>query len=304
MLNQVVSKLLTRPDLLDLYALRLLGDRTDQLPRVKPYQEFAVWQSGQRVTKHFQKAYGFWRERWMEPVVNQLSCLDLECADNEREKGRTGSSVEVLVTSGALVDRIGKVCTALDVKPNVVFLAAFAILLLRSTGKRRVTTWITCPNRENEGTEQMLGWLSNLHMIALDVSLRMRAIDVVEQCRTVIRNTRAHQALPLPMLWCELGENRTATTPPIIFDWQSDRPLASVGELSAERIRMPNRRSPVSLGLCLSTVQQPHAFRTSAIYSNAYFDAEDVRRWLSDFSETLDILVGDLDARGHIESLL
>lgn len=276
-------------DLLNLYTGR--GGADSEL--APQYHEFATWQAEQKYTGPFRRAISYWKERWSGLEDCQLSNSDLGWGRPEGATPQDGSSIEVLDMDDQFAAGVHRVCRACGVTPDVIFLTAFARLIHRSTGKSRVIFWLTCPNRRRSEAARTVGWLSNLHIVEIDVSTGIGTAELVDRCDRAMHATLSHQELPLAMLWSELGRNCSTAMPPIIFDWQMDKPIKHVTDLTAHRVRPAGRRSPVLLGFCLTTLQYDQGFRTSAIYSNRLFLAAGIRKALRDLRQIVASIARD-----------
>ena len=277
-------------DLLHLYKFRNTVPDSDPPPQ---YHEFTTWQTSQQYTGYFHRAINYWKRRWAGLQDCPSSESDLVWAQPTNPTLNDVSAVEMLDVDGSLADGIHRVSHACHVTPEAVFLAAFARLLRDAFRRPCVRFWMACPNRPSSNSQQTVGWLSNLHMLEVDVAACLHSSDLLVYCDAILRETYSHQELPLPMLWSELGRNLSGAVPSVVFHWQEHSPVADASGLTVHSIAPSGRRSPLPLGLYCRTVQSGQDFRTSVIYSVRLFPASTIRQAIAGFQRLLREIVRD-----------
>ena len=92
------------------------------------------------------------------------------------------------------------------------------LALSDALGKSRLAYWANFANRD-DGLEHVMGWVSNTHVVTVDVPKNGGTIaDLCQQVWRAFIDARGHATMPLASLWQRLGSNLDSHDTRVNFD--------------------------------------------------------------------------------------
>ena len=193
------------------YAALAGGQAPDWVPLPVRYGDFAAWQRERLRGESAEREVGWWREHLRgAPRVLQLP------TDRPRPKvqGLRGGEV-VLALPPATATRLHGFCGQAGATPFMTLLAAFAILLGRYSGQRRLVVGTPVAGRGRSEVEGLVGFFVNPLALHLDLTGEPSFRTVVERGRTATLGGHAHQEVPFEKLVEELAPERSLGHSPL-----------------------------------------------------------------------------------------
>lgn len=269
--------------------------------------DFSAWQREQVRSGAFDGMIAYWKVRWTEFSLFDIRDLPFSAPISASTSLQVESEcVEAGVT---LLGRLRPFLRERQLTLHMFFLAVLNIVLHLHTNKPRVGLWGLFANRTQEGTEELLAWLANAHILGTDLSGNPRITDVLERVRTGVLDAQAYQAVPMLLFqnfyMKELQENqgkRSPVQPHITFTVDAYEPPTRMSPraLSIQPIDITSKRDTYSeeAGAALRIVvkDQKEKIAITAKYAREAFEQGSVSRLLM---EMLDV-AGHMIATPHI----
>ncbi len=190
----------------------LVRDQAPVLPELPiQYVDYAAWQQEELSGERLESLVGFWKQRLAgSPGVIALP------TDRPRPsvRGYQGASQPIALPR-PLVDGLRTLARAENATLYMTLLAAFQVLLSRSTGQTDIVVGGSVANRNMPGTEGLIGYLANIVPLRVDLSGGPSFREVLRRVRETALEAYAHQELPLGMLIEELMPERSLGHAPI-----------------------------------------------------------------------------------------
>jgi amino acid adenylation domain-containing protein len=196
------------------------------------YADFAVWQRGWLRGAVLDHHLAWWRES----LAGAPPLLDLP-ADRPRpaRPALRGDEVSWILPRD-LSEGLLAVGRGSGVTLFMTLLAAFQVLLARSSGQTSVVVGSPVANRTRVEIEPLIGFFVNTLALRLDVSDDPGIRDVLARVREVTLGAYVHQELPFERLVEELQPERHLSYPPIFQAmFALDEPVTGTVELSGLR---------------------------------------------------------------------
>lgn len=285
------SRLVLLRDLSGLYA----GPATDGDGGLPPpalqAADIAAWQE-QRFTRGvLSRDESFWTSS-LEGVVGGTELpRDFERPDLPSFAGET----RVRVLDPALLERLQSVAGAEGVTLFMLWLAAFAILLRRESGRTDLVVCIPISGRTRAELEPVIGYFANT------LPLRLRVPDGVSfrvflaQVRAVVLDAHAHQEMPVERVLELLPGVREHTAAPllsVIFGVRERTdPALQLPGVSVEESDL--RTATARMDLYLAVEPTATGWRAAAEYSTDLFKAPRVEGWMESWERILERVAKD-----------
>jgi hypothetical protein len=141
----------------------------------------------------------FWTRQWESFSLLDVRSLCLNANDPNSIGSSARGRIAIVLSNylygmaRALGQRFG--CTT-----YIVFLSAFGILLHKYTRMDSFGIWGYFSNRKVPGTEYLVGWLANAHLLGLDLSGDPTIQETLARVRMTVRNASANEELPTSTL--------------------------------------------------------------------------------------------------------
>lgn len=276
-------------DFEQLYTARAGGRHLPTKSSVPSSLDFAAWQHAACTSPYFDKAIRYWRNQWAEFAPARISFDDLPFAlapPSEPDLVFATERTEINAPDSAAIRNFAR---RNRMTPFVTFLAAFALVLGRYTGKPRVAIWGHLSNRQNP-YGSAVGWFANTHILGIDLSQRSDGLELLRHVRSVVSEALAFQGMPLPHLWRTLqcGPRFPDIVP--LLDYRSNvnadcRAVGSSDRIEIRRVDLPDSRAPRLSALGVY-VHDAGSMLVSSKFSSKRFSREAIRRLLQEVTDT------------------
>lgn len=277
--------------------LRDGGDTT--LPVVTAqWSDFVVWQRDQLVAGSFADAEDYWCRQWVDIQLDSLQFDRIPFAI--RPTGHAGLNVELrrLWLSDEESAAVRTLVKGLRLTPYLVFRTALTAVWSRCTGTSRTALWANFTNRLMPGSEGMIGWCANTHVVTVDVDHSWTFAQLSQEVSAAITGARTSESLPLPGVWRKLGRNGYGVGTRINCDVFPGRP--SDGTTALEVVIPPTGLPTMDLDLRLANERGRYGF--VAMFNAARYESGGVERLLDDIRKVL--LTASLDSGRTLVSCL
>jgi thioesterase domain-containing protein len=260
------------------------------------YADFALWQREwlKGDVRESQLAY------WKEHLRGSPACLDLP-VDRPRPSDRTFSGTWLpFALPTELASRVRSVSRREGVTAFMLFLAAWQVLLRRSTGQDDIVVATTVSNRGRREAERLLGFFSNNLLLRTDLSGNPTFREVLERVRDVAIGAYSHQDLPFEELIQELHLDPDFEDVPqlqtvlVLHERSAELNLALPG-ISISKL--PSQKDTATFDLAVRLADGDDTFVGSVEYSTDLFEATTIQRIIGDFQAVLESLVNDCEGR-------
>jgi amino acid adenylation domain-containing protein len=269
-----------------LYAAAAHGAPPELAEPALQYQDFAEWQRRQGEEGRAAEQLSFWR-RQLAPLPPPLELPP----DRPRPAGRDErGAVASLPVSADLLAAAADLGSRHEGTPFMVLLAAFAALLYRYTGRRRLHVATPVANRRPRELEPLIGFFVNTLVLPAEVAPSLSFGALLTRVRSTVLAAFAHQDLPFERLVEELAEVRDPAR----------HPLGQVAFAATPWGAPPAALAPglacaieeVGTGTCkfdfsLSLEEGPAGTSLAAEYATALYDDTTARRLLGHFRHLL-----------------
>jgi len=176
-----------------------------------------------------------------------------------------------------------------------VLLAAFNILLQRSTLQDDIVVGSPFAGREEMETEELIGFFVNTHALRTNLSGNPTFTELLARIREVTLGASAHQQAPLHHIVRALGADRNPAAHSlfqVVFGLQRDFAEGwSLPGMTANHVDMDNGGSKFDLAV-LATEASRH-WRLRFEYSSDLFDSATVERWGRQFRTLVENIIAE-----------
>lgn len=206
-----------------LYDAFLQGKPSSLSPLPIQYVDFAYWQRKWLQGEALTRLTSYWKEQLRGATALELSALTRPGIRSVTNSGAGATFALAKPLSMALRTLSRKEETTLF----TTLLAAFQLLLYRSTGQHDIVVGTDVANRTHEETEDLIGFFVNLLALRTQFRAQETFRELLRRVRSTVLNAYAHQDLPFDQLVDELQLERVGRKTPLInvlFVWQ-DIPL-------------------------------------------------------------------------------
>lgn len=168
-------------------------------------------------------------------------------------------------------------------------LAAFNVLLYRTSGQADISVGVPITNRRAGAEEQVIGPLSNMLVLRNDLSENPTFRAFLGQVRKVTEEAQAHSDLPFEKLVEALNPAHTTSHTPLfqVSFALDDAPLPTLRADGLEMRAVELERDTALYDLALELVDGPEGITGSLTYVTDLFDADTISRMLGHFQTLL-----------------
>jgi amino acid adenylation domain-containing protein/non-ribosomal peptide synthase protein (TIGR01720 family) len=279
---------------------------SDALPELPiQYADFAVWQR-QRLTPG---APGAILEQQMDYWRRQLADIPRLALPTDRVRPaiqtHQGATLS-LVLPASLADALRTLSQRAGCSLFITMLAAFKVVLMRSTGQTDLAVGSIIANRNRAELEGLVGCFVNTLVLRSDLADAHSFRDALTQVRETALQAYAHQDMPFEKLVDELQPVRDLSHAPLfqtLFVMQNTPSApAAVADVAFSRIEADTRMAKFDLSLYVT--EQERGLHVLAEYAADLFDAATITRLLDQYQRVLTAVSGDPDIPiGRLELL-
>lgn len=198
-------------ELVEAYTARVKG-REPHLPSIPiQYADYADWQKQWVKTQAYKKQLAYWLDRLKGP----LPILELP-SDYERPPVLTyqGRRISLIIKS-ELTNRLNQLSNRQGATLFMTLLAAFNVLLYRSTAQEDLIVGSPIANRTRREIEPMIGLFLNTVALRTDLSGNPTFRSLLERIQRVCLDAYINQDLPFEQLVAHLQPERMASRFPV-----------------------------------------------------------------------------------------
>ncbi|NJN67596.1 MAG: amino acid adenylation domain-containing protein [Chloroflexaceae bacterium] len=275
------------------------GDRSGQTVPLPPmplqYADYTIWQRELVQSGSLKPHLDYWREQLRgAPAVLELP------TDRPRPPVQTFWGDRQTMTLPATLQRqLQQLSRRADVTLFMTLLAAFQVLLYRSTGQEDIVVGSPVANRTRADLEPLIGFFVNMLVLRTDLSGHPTFRELLEQVRRTTLAAYEHQEVPFDYLVDELQPERDTSHTPlfqVVFILQNT-PMPPL-ELANLRLKLMDLPGGVAkFDLTLEVTERADGLEVVAEYSTDLFDAETVARWLQHYRVLLEGIAAVPDCR-------
>jgi amino acid adenylation domain-containing protein len=260
------------------------------------YADYAVWQRERAAAGAFDADLAYWRER-----LRGAPPLSSPPADRPHPalQSFAGGS-EIVATDRATTDALKSLAQRSGATLFMVLLAAFDVLLARSSGETDIVVGTPIANRTRAELEPLIGFFTNSLVLRTDVAGDPTFTELLARVRATTLDAYAHQDLSFERLVEELQPDRSLAHNPLfqtVFTLQNT-PGAAAG--SGDTGAAPSAAAPGSsskFDFSLALADTPAGLRGAVEYATDLYDAATVARMVARWNELLAGIVRDPSAR-------
>ncbi|WP_206955367.1 non-ribosomal peptide synthetase/type I polyketide synthase [Trinickia acidisoli] len=209
------------------------GETADLPPAGLSYVDYVEWQRSMLASSVGDQHWAYWKKE-----LNRLPVLDLP-TDRPRPRVQThvgaGHSFEF---DQALTQQIRALARQEDVTFYTVLLAAFYVLLYRTTGQDDIVVGSPRFGRPPHGYARTVGYFASPCALRAQLNGERSFADFLQHVRAVLVGAKEHQDYPFPLLVEQLGVARDTSRSPVFqvsFTYQKAH-LAHMRGVAAARM--------------------------------------------------------------------
>ncbi|BAZ54101.1 amino acid adenylation domain protein [Nostoc sp. NIES-4103] len=249
------------------------------------YVQFSEWQNQLLEDEDAEEA----REYWQQQKINSLSALKLP---NERQ----GKSEQFIVDSYQLVisqelsDKISYFAQKYDIKPDVILLACWQILIWRLTGESEIVIGTASDRRDYEELHDILGLLATWLPIKTRFTSNLNFIEVLAAVAETLENAAEWQDYCVP----EAVEQDSLIAFPIGFEFNNISGTKSNNtEVTFDLQNIYSFIEPFKVKL--TCLERNNALIAEFYYDINYFSKETIQRLAKNFQTLLINIIDNPD---------
>jgi hypothetical protein len=198
------SMRLLRHELVQLYESFCSG-AVHPLPRPEmQYPDYAIWQRGDESAPYFDAAAAHWKQLWERFASARIALGELPFALPAAPFVSTSFGSELMTLDPETCRAIRALSREARVTPHTFFLAVYATVLQSYVRRDRLALWSHFSNRQRAETQNTIGYFAHSHLLGIEFTRTMTAVELLHQIRTSMLAAYEHQELPLAMLWNRL----------------------------------------------------------------------------------------------------
>ena len=282
-----------------LYGAFAKGEPSPLAPLSIQYADYARWQRERLAGEVLDRELSYWKKA----LEGAPYALDLP-SDRRRPPVESHRGARMPIAIGADVARsLADLCRREGVTPFMALLAAFEVMIQRSTGQTDFLVGTPVANRAHAATEKLCGLFLNTLVMRAEAPPETPFRDLLRRVREAALGAYSHQDLPFERLVTELSPERDRSRSPlfqVMFTLQN----AASGALALPGVEA----SPVSASietskfdLTLILTDRGDGLGGFFEYATDLFDASTIERWAGHFTALLasaiaapDRAIGDL----------
>src|SRR6185369_1731319 len=257
------------------------------------YSDYAVWQRRWLTGESLNGQLAFWRQKLGdEPPVLELP------ADRPRPAVQSyrGGTVPLRLPE-ALARSLMILSRRASTTPFMTLLAAFAVLLHRSTGQTDLAIGTPISGRTRLEIEEVIGFFLNTLVLRLDLAGSPSFSSLLAQVREQSLAAYAHQDLPFEKLVDELRPSRSLAHSPLfqaLFVLLHETPLDEE-VLGLHLTSLTTEQKTAKFDLSLALAAEPEALSGAFEYAADLFDRTTIVRLIGHLERLLTALAEDPD---------
>lgn len=278
-------------EILACYEAFAQGQNDPLAPLPIQYADYAHWQQSRMQGDEWDKQLLFWQKQ----LAGTLPVLDLPTDRPRQNAQEMRGAAETFALTPDLSKRLEALSRRTGTTLNTVLLAAFHVLLHRSTSQEDILVGTPIAGRTHSRLEALIGVFINTLVLRTNVSGDLTFRQLVENVHQVTTDAFAHADVPFEVLANELATGRQISQTPlfqVMFVLQNapSAKLETQG-LSLETLPMHNRTAKFELTMLME--QTESGLGGTLEYSTDLFDRETILRMIEQFLQVLEAAADD-----------
>lgn len=253
------------------------------------YLDFARWQVAWLDGEQAEADVQYWLAR-LTPMPDALALVPERAT---REAGEGVSRRVQVPVSGATLAAVRALARSLNVSLFAVMLAAYTLMLSRSTGQRSLVIGMPVKGRQDAEMADVIGFFANTLPLRIDVESTGSFAALVARCDEALKDALRHAELPFERLLRHLPLQRHAAHHPVyqaLFSYVDLRRRSDHwGELARSSISVPTFGGAEALSLLLIERAQDSVLECS--FNDGVLPQALVTRLLRRFQRVLDLVL-------------
>ncbi|MGF0338192.1 condensation domain-containing protein, partial [Ectopseudomonas toyotomiensis] len=198
-------------ELAQFYRARVQGEPAALAELPLSYADHALWQRACLDAGEGERQLAYWREQ----LGDEQPLLELPC-DHSRpaQQSFRGARLAFRVEP-ALAARVRELARQQGCTPFTVLLAAYKVLLQRTSGQRDLRVGVPIAGRTQSETQGLIGFFVNTQVLRSELSSEQSFEQLLAQVLRTAQGAQAHQALPFEQLVEALAPERSLSHNPL-----------------------------------------------------------------------------------------
>ncbi|GCF08365.1 non-ribosomal peptide synthetase [Dictyobacter arantiisoli] len=258
------------------------------------YADYALWQRSWLQGEVLQQQLDYWMQQ-----LSGLSPLELP-TDHPRPAHQSfNGAVHSLVLSQSLNTALKQLSQRHGTTLFMTLLAAFQVLLARSSGQDDIAVGTPIANRGHKEIEELIGFFTNTLVMRGDLSGDPTFVELLTRVRRVALEAYTHQEVPFEQVVEALQPERDLSRSPlfqVLFQLQHAAPSnEDLADLSLDNFVREGVTAKFDLTLALFDNGQE--LRSTIEYNRDLFEPATIQRWLEHWQLLLEGLVDNPEQR-------
>lgn len=257
------------------------------------FADYAVWQQQVLASSAGEQDLAFW-QAYLKDVPYFLELP----ADFKRPKtARHQGALYEFAIDGSCKQSLSALAKAQQVSVYVLLLSAFAVLLARYSGQRRLLIGTPFAGRNYKELEDLIGFFVNSLPIKAECSGKQSFIDVLQQTQQSFLAASSHQQVPFEKIVDAVQPERNESYSPlfqVMFTYINEAAHAdALADLSVQLI--PSARTSAKFDLTLSIEEQGRLLTGLFEYDTDLFEQAGIERMMTAYLNILTAVVSKPD---------
>lgn len=266
----------------------------DLPPPALQYSKFATLQRERSANGKFQEDLAYWKQQYLD-LPPTLPILSLSTVVTRRPMTRFDSYKAELRIPTVLRERVQAVSRSFKVTPFHFYLAVFQVLLSRFSGVEDLVIGIADSGRSDYGAFESIGNFLNLLPLRFRPKHSRRFQDVLKESKEKTFSAMGASAVPIDLIFSELGVQRTAAHSPLFqafMDYRNVRERQRFGECIVEGQEYSIGRNSYDITLDVIDNQSGDLLVSFLVQSSLYTQS-DASVLLASFIHLVDVFSRD-----------
>jgi len=233
---------------------------------------------------------------WLDKLAGSLEPLQLPL-DKERP-GVQSSKGDLLfgALSPELYSKVEKRARESQVSVFMYLTTVLNILLSRFSGQNTVLLGLPVANRENQGTDSIIGYFANTVVLRTDILEGQPFDELLMQVRSGVLEALSNQDTMFEDIVNGLNVERDRSRTPIfqtlISYEEVEHSQRTLGSLPLKNLEVPGKRARTDLSIWIS--KDPDTLRFGFEYATSLFHKHSIQRLLDSFIHLLEASVANI----------
>ena len=288
--------------LVSFYGAALDGTAIDDDPPPIGYADYAAWQTNCLESGDFRGQLEYWKARLKDaPAFSTLPTDKSRPAVQDFQ----GATLPMHLSKD-MTDALKRLARTCGTTLFSVLLAGLALCVGRYSGQRDLVFGVPSANRQQVGTDQLIGFFVNTLAVRIILEEAHSCADLVRQVGDRIVEAQDAQALPFEEVVRTLNPERAANYNPIfqiMLAWEGivEDPPSLTGLTATP---LPSDRSTAKFDLLLGLHESGGEVHGSLEFASSLYEEQTANNYVSAFLRTLQAFLQDANKPLKMVSLL